>query len=331
MNLSNFRALPKLAAAQEWFNGIRSSIVRCSPAIPTKSIDFPPSSTPKTLFDNSCPNTLSGAAKRLFTKGNTRITPKSKWTSTEFHEFRETADQATAQAIGLVREALKLDPDNPHLLMQLSEYLSTKSYWVGRNTLDPSNVPRNMKEMDVLLAETLVVHTRGVNLLRKVYSKNPSIQNAQALIDAIEKGLGPWDSFSDIGGDSSKFHKYVSEILDIASKHNINIDGIKNRLQDNHMRQFRNGFYGPSSSWKRFPNEAILRDVSPNLVIDRFNALANQHGITPLGENPTRDQLKTAYRALSMQLHPDTSGNPSTVTQFKELSGIYQTLQEHLN
>ena len=66
-------------------------------------------------------------------------------------------------------------------------------------------------------------------------------------------------------------------------------------------------------------------------LIQRFNALANQHGTIVLGENPTKADLKTAYRQLSKKLHPDTSGDSSTATQFGELSDIYTKLKEHLN
>ncbi len=105
------------------------------------------------------------------------------------------------------------------------------------------------------------------------------------------------------------------------------------QAQKKQAREARDSRYSSQSSTSGASgaNTTFWGPPPKTSLIQGFNALANQHGITPLGENPTKAELKSAYRNLSMKLHPDTSGDSSTATQFVELSDIYTKLQEHLN
>lgn len=55
-------------------------------------------------------------------------------------------------------------------------------------------------------------------------------------------------------------------------------------------------------------------------------AKTNFYSVLGVKRNATADEIKKAYRKLSMKYHPDKNKDPSAETKFKEISRAYEVL-----
>ena len=57
-------------------------------------------------------------------------------------------------------------------------------------------------------------------------------------------------------------------------------------------------------------------------------ALPDLYAVLGVSHDATDDEIKSAYRRLARELHPDVNGDPRAERRFKEISAAYETLSD---
>lgn len=77
--------------------------------------------------------------------------------------------------------------------------------------------------------------------------------------------------------------------------------------------------YGSPNEWKGAYNERMGFDEAKRVVGND-----SPHGILGLDKTAKWSEVKSAYRKLVMQHHPDKGGDPAT---FRRIQGAYEVLE----
>ncbi len=101
------------------------------------------------------------------------------------------------------------------------------------------------------------------------------------------------------------------------------------KARERRAREARDSRYSSQSSSRASGSTTNSWGSPKTSLIQRFNALANQHGITPLGENPTAADVSNALKELHKKIHPNGK-EPQEQEHYTKLFQQHQSLVEEL-
>ena len=99
--------------------------------------------------------------------------------------------------------------------------------------------------------------------------------------------------------------------------------------QEERAREARGSRYSSQSSSRASGSRPNSWGSPKTSLIQRFNTLAKEHGITPLGENPTAADVSNAFKELHKKIHPNGKA-PQEQEHYTKLFQQHQSLVEEL-